>query len=326
MKKIINKFFLFLVIFSLGIINVSAENIDPSRDSSLNIKYQYDTLAISNTDVSLYFLANIDVSGSYQFRDSYLDISFNPGGMSSTDVSLKAKEILSYINKNQIPSDYSNFCTLYKVESIPSLLIFEPNEQEGIISQKWVGKLPTPEQFALYILEGVVEEEQIVPDINEKMTRIVVTTPQRKFSEQFHRSDAVCVLYNWLNSEFGPHHSYTLASTNEPLTKDVLLIFREAGLYPEVELIMHDENYGSMALKSTLFGHEIKTENNNNQKINKRNNIITSFFKKIKNIISYINPCASDIDDSDDNKWEFKPSNNPDIAAVVARNFSQNFI
>ena len=227
---------------------------------------------------------------------------------------------------DEIPSDYSNFCTLYKVESIPSLLIFEPNEQEGIISQKWVGKLPTPEQFALYILEGVVEEEQIVPDINEKMTRIVVTTPQRKFSEQFHRSDAVCVLYNWLNSEFGPHHSYTLASTNEPLTKDVLLTFREAGLYPEVELIMHDENYGSMALKSTLFGHEIKTENNNNQKINKRNNIITSFFKKIKNIISYINPCASDIDDSDDNKWEFKPSNNPDIAAVVARNFSQNFI
>ena len=107
MKKIINKLFLFLVIFSLGIINVSAENIDPSRDSSLNIKYQYDTLAISNTDVSLYFLANIDVSGSYQFRDSYLDISFDPGGMSSTDVSLKAKEILSYINKNQIPSDYS---------------------------------------------------------------------------------------------------------------------------------------------------------------------------------------------------------------------------
>ena len=234
--------------------------------------------------------------------------------------------MLSYrIIIDEIPSDYCNFISLYAVEDIPSLYIFEPNEAEGSISQKWVGTLPTPEQFELYILEGVVEEP-IVHDPNEKMARIVVTTPQRKFSESFYRSDPVCVLYNWLNSEFGPHHSYTLASTNEPLTKDVLLTFKEAGLYPEAELIMHDENYGSMTMKETIFGHSIKGSNVEMSTTNKGSNKFNSLIRKIRNILSFIIPCVDDLDDESDDCWEYKPASNPDIAAVIASNVSQGIL
>ena len=107
MKKTINKIFLFLVVFSFGILNVFADNIDPSRDSSLTVSYQYDDISITDSLVSIYFLASVDASGNYQFQNSYLDIAFDPAGITASDISLKAEEILSYINKLQISSDFN---------------------------------------------------------------------------------------------------------------------------------------------------------------------------------------------------------------------------
>ena len=106
MNRIISKSLLFLVIFSLGIFNVSAENIDCTKSSSLQIHYQYDSLAISDANVSLYFLANMNENGEYLFRNNYSEIAFNFDNMVSTDIQLKANEIFSYIQKNELWSDY----------------------------------------------------------------------------------------------------------------------------------------------------------------------------------------------------------------------------
>ena len=107
MKRIINKIFLFLVVFSFGILSVFADNIDLSRNSSLTVSYQYDDISITETLVSVYFLASIDVNGNYQFQDNYLDIAFDLSSISTSDISLKAKEIYSYINQEQILSDFN---------------------------------------------------------------------------------------------------------------------------------------------------------------------------------------------------------------------------
>ena len=216
-----------------------------------------------------------------------------------------SETIITYrIIIEEIPSDYCDFNSLYKVDDIPSLFIFEPNEQEDVVSQKWVGKIPSPEQFSLYMLEGVVEEEP-VHHPNEKKTVITVIASERRYSEEFYISDSVCVLYNWLNAEFGPHHSYTLAKTNEPLTKDVLLTFRQAGMYPEVELIMHYENYGSMTLKNNHFVDQTQ-----------RDGIFTKVYKKLKCLLYFVIPCAKEYE-SDDEFWEYQPQ--PDIAKSIVQ-------
>lgn len=107
MKKIMGSLLLFLAIFNLCVLDVSADNIDSSRISSVTINHQYNDIVISDAEVSLYFLANIDANGQFHFDDNYLDVSFDFSNMTTSEVSLKAKEILSYIAKKEIHSDFS---------------------------------------------------------------------------------------------------------------------------------------------------------------------------------------------------------------------------
>ena len=107
MKKIISSFFLFLSIFSFSILNVSADNIDCSKVSSVTVHYRYDDVMISNTEVSLYYLASIDAGSKYQFQDKYLDISFDLSDMTVSDISLKAQDVYSYISSNQLQADFT---------------------------------------------------------------------------------------------------------------------------------------------------------------------------------------------------------------------------
>ena len=102
MKKVVSSFFLFLSILSFGVLNVKADNIDGSRTSSLSVTYQYDTVMLSNVDVSLYYLASVDESGVFQFTDDYLDVAFDTTNISSSDLTLQAETIENYISSHQM--------------------------------------------------------------------------------------------------------------------------------------------------------------------------------------------------------------------------------
>lgn len=102
MKKVVSSFFLFLSILSFGVLNVKADNIDGSRTSSLSVTYQYDTVMLSNVDVSLYYLASVDESGVFQFTDDYLDVAFDTTNISSSDLTLHAETIENYISSHQL--------------------------------------------------------------------------------------------------------------------------------------------------------------------------------------------------------------------------------
>lgn len=102
MKKVVSSFFLFLSILSFGVLNVKADNIDGSRTSSLSVTYQYDTVMLSNVDVSLYYLASVDESGVFQFTDDYLDVAFDTTNISSSDLTLQAETIENYISSYQL--------------------------------------------------------------------------------------------------------------------------------------------------------------------------------------------------------------------------------
>lgn len=102
MKKVVSSFFLFLSILSFGVLNVKADNIDGSRTSSLSVTYQYDTVMLSNVDVSLYYLASVDATGFFQFTDDYLDVAFDTTNISSSDLTLQAEMIENYISSHQL--------------------------------------------------------------------------------------------------------------------------------------------------------------------------------------------------------------------------------
>ena len=102
MKKVVSSFFLFLSILSFGVLNVKADNIDGSRTSSLSVTYQYDTVMLSNVDVSLYYLASVDESEVFQFTDDYLDVAFDTTNISSSDLTLQAETIENYISSHQL--------------------------------------------------------------------------------------------------------------------------------------------------------------------------------------------------------------------------------
>lgn len=107
MKQIISSLFLFLIVFSSSILNVRADNIDSSKLSSITVHNQYDNINILDNEVNLFFLASIDSSGKYHFQDNYLDISFDASNMTTSEVSLKAKEIFSYITEAKILSEFT---------------------------------------------------------------------------------------------------------------------------------------------------------------------------------------------------------------------------
>ena len=104
MKKIIYSILLIISILSINIIEVRAESIDPTRQSSLTVTYQYDNILLTDVDVSLYYLAGVDQEGSYSFVDEYQSIAFDTTNISSSELTVQADIIEKYILENNLQS------------------------------------------------------------------------------------------------------------------------------------------------------------------------------------------------------------------------------
>ena len=101
-KKGILRLFLFFSILCFGVLNVEAESIDISKTSSITLVYQYENEKFSNVNASLYQLATFDINGQYKFNNLYEDVTFDPVGITSSDLNLKATEIEKFISENNL--------------------------------------------------------------------------------------------------------------------------------------------------------------------------------------------------------------------------------
>ena len=101
-KKGILRLFLFFSILCFGISNVEAESIDISKTSSITLVYRYENENFSNVNASLYQLATFDINGQYKFNNLYDDVTFDPVGMTASDLNLKATEIEKFISENNL--------------------------------------------------------------------------------------------------------------------------------------------------------------------------------------------------------------------------------
>lgn len=97
MKKLINSIVIFLVVISIGVINVNAENIDTTKSSSLYVTYQYDNVVLTDADISIYYLASINADGTYTFTSEYASVAFDTTDISSSSLTLQAETINNYI-------------------------------------------------------------------------------------------------------------------------------------------------------------------------------------------------------------------------------------
>ena len=104
MKKIIYSILLIISILSINIIEVRAESIDPTRQSSLTVTYQYHNILLTDVDVSLYYLAGVDQEGSYSFVDEYQNVAFDTTNISSSELTVQADIIEKYILENNLQS------------------------------------------------------------------------------------------------------------------------------------------------------------------------------------------------------------------------------
>ena len=101
-KKILLLFFLLLV--PLGI---KAEGIDISSTGSINITYKYGNNSITDADIYIYKVANVDANGKYTYLDNY-NISEGFDNMTASKWNDLAISVSEYIKDNNI--NYDNTC------------------------------------------------------------------------------------------------------------------------------------------------------------------------------------------------------------------------
>lgn len=105
MKRVVSSLFVLFCILCLVPFSVSADVIDNTHTSSMNISYKYGDISISNTQVSLYYLGGYDESGNLQFTEEYAPVSFNPLELDTMGLEVQAKKVEDFITTSKcIPS------------------------------------------------------------------------------------------------------------------------------------------------------------------------------------------------------------------------------
>lgn len=97
MKKI--SLFIFLLL--LIPISIKAEEIDINKIGSINIIYKYGTTSITNSDIYIYKVANINTSGKYTYLDSF-NLTDDLNNTSASKLNDLAITINNYIKDNNI--------------------------------------------------------------------------------------------------------------------------------------------------------------------------------------------------------------------------------
>ena len=211
--------------------------------------------------------------------------------------------IFSRIFVDETPEEYTKIKEIYDVDKTPSILIIKSNEKHSEIGKMWKGEFPKVSQFLGYISNnGMLNVVNETKDNKYSKVNIVARDENVTYSNEFKSNEALCVLFNWLSSKFGPAESYVNEKTGKRIPNDGLATLKEAGLFPEAEIFVNKKQL----LKEDGFPDKVKSN---------------SFMKKLRFIFSFINPFDADVES--ESFWEYQPSNNPDIEEVVARNMQR---
>ena len=239
---------------------------------------------------------------------------------------LPKNSILYRIILDENADEYEQFNMKYSVPKTFSLYIFGSNSM--IISKMWTEGFPDPADFAAYMgglqagafeydepHEAQYDAEAEIPENPEesnqrvKKVKISIRNEDGMQSHMFNETDTVEQLQQWLTLVVGRGHRYSIAHNNEMLTEDNSMTLKDAGLSPSALLRIQD-NTGPMGQAPRRGDGAVNRA--------EAGNCWTRFVRRILLVLSFINPFASEGDQ--ESFWEYQPSNNPDIAQVIAQN------
>ena len=236
--------------------------------------------------------------------------------------------ILHRIILDENADEYEQFTMKYDVQKAFSLFVFGSNST--IISKSWTEGFPEPAEFATYIsgtqvgafefddqhdtqYDQEIEEINAIangvdPNIRVKTAKISIRTENGMQSQRFNETDTIHDILIWLNSLVGEGHQYIVVHNGQKLPEDHSMTLKAAGLCPSALLKIEDDD----ELRNNAPRRGIGQINQN------ENGCWSRFVRKVSFVFSFINPFACDIES--ESFWEYQPSNNPDIAQVIARN------
>jgi len=203
--------------------------------------------------------------------------------------------IICRIDANLNKIDFNSISEQFQVYSYPSLLIIGPNSET--ITQKWVDTFPSPTEFSSYFLSASINP-YMMEDDHLKAVTISVQSPNGKTFRTFYETDQLSELHSWLNVTFGPGHTYFVSHLQCQLSQEMSQTLKEAGLSPSALLRVMDKK--STQPKTPIVLQE-------------KEDCDCKFFSAL----SFLNPFA-EFDDT--GNWEYKPSNNPDLAEAIGQN------
>lgn len=100
MKKIVYKVLIILMMFQT--ITVHAENIDPTKESTIAVKYSYGDINFSNSNAYLYKIASLDEYGVLTYTEDFKNISSDLKDLTSSELNALTVAIDNEISSKNI--------------------------------------------------------------------------------------------------------------------------------------------------------------------------------------------------------------------------------
>lgn len=101
MRKV-NLLIVSVITFFLSIINVDALVVDTNRLGSMTGKYVYDDVSVSDVNVYLYHVADMDDVGKFTYVDKFTDYTVNINDLKASDWPTYASNLSKYITDKNI--------------------------------------------------------------------------------------------------------------------------------------------------------------------------------------------------------------------------------
>lgn len=225
--------------------------------------------------------------------------------------SIPNNAIIYRITLSESIADYTSFTAQFGYFQPTSLFVFGPHSTQ--ISKCWISNYPNPEEFASYLAEIRIDsfqQSELIENNEKSAKKVIIYARGQKFSKNhtFYETDSVSVLHKWLDEEFGPGNNFKISTSSELLPKDSNLSLANLG-------IVHS---------AVLFQEFTRSKPNKIERINTSCNFsISRFLSKIYMLFQFCNPFSNFSDEDEcffNNIFEYHPSTNPDIAAVLSEN------
>lgn len=101
MKKTIYKILIVLLVFT--VVNVHAENIDPTKESTITVKYSYGNTNFSNSNAYLYKIAELDEYGNLTYTEEFENIDSNLKNLTVSQLNALTVALDNEISQKDIP-------------------------------------------------------------------------------------------------------------------------------------------------------------------------------------------------------------------------------